>query len=242
MSRPHRARNIALALYIAALHALVVILLVKTDTYDRFAEWMNWPEDVTNERFYRAAHQNHLRQVQTIESHQTVFIGDSHIAGLNNTLLDPTSLNFGLGGDSLKGALTRLEAYLDYGTPATVVLGAGTNDIPFFSAQYIAKQLDQYLPSITHIERIYILAVLPVTKEHELRLKRPLVKSQALNTQLKHRASSNKNLVYISLPHNLLDENGYLKPSLHAGDGLHLNQNGYRIWQQHIQHIMKQQQ
>ena len=43
-------------------------------------------------------------------------------------------------------------------------------------------------------------------------------------------AEKEKNLIYISVWDEMLLEDGKANPSLFVEDGLHMNENGYRIW------------
>jgi len=224
--------------YLILLHVLVVVLIFKTDTYIRFVHWLGKPPAIEESRAYQNAAQHQVRRQQTLEAHQTVFLGDSMIAGMNTAHVIPASLNFGIGGDTSKGLIKRLSLYPNLKNAQQIVIGIGINDLPYQSVDTIVQNILDMLRYFSHKQNIYVLGLLPVTKSHSENSQRSLQAIQAINKQLQTRLLKFGQTTYIEPPEALSDSTGYLREDAHLGDGLHLNQRGYALWQQHLKKVM----
>ncbi len=139
--------------------------------------------------------------------------------------------NRGIGGDTTEGVLKRLEESVFALSPKTVVLLIGTNDYSVLGSdndvieaniKRIITSIKKRLPDC----RIILESVYPVNKSLD-----PMsvgVRSNKTINTLNERLATLKDVTYIDVASHLKDEEGNLDDT-YTVEGLHLNQNGYRI-------------
>ena len=171
--------------------------------------------------------------------HSVVFLGDSITYGGDWSDLFPNSsaVNRGIGGDSTKGLLRRLDQVVAL-KPAQIFLMIGTNDlcynrsIPKITANYqaILERFRDELPETA----VYVQSVLPFNDtlfpENGLRNNDEI---SELNEEIKKLAQQ-YHYPFIDLTSAFIDEDGRLQKE-YTSDGLHLNKAGYLQWRQQIQ-------
>ncbi|MDT8902270.1 SGNH/GDSL hydrolase family protein [Anaeroselena agilis] len=171
-----------------------------------------------------------------------VFLGDSITYGGDWGKLFPDSPveNRGIGGDSTRGLLRRLDQVIDL-KPSQIFLMIGTNDlcynrkIPDIIANYrtILGRFRRELPNT----RIYVQSVLPFNdKLFPARALRNNVNIAALNVEIRKLAAEQK-MPYIDLTPAFTGPDGRL-PAKYTDDGLHLSEAGYYVWRDQIKHLV----
>lgn len=161
-----------------------------------------------------------------------VVVGDSFGLWLPPELLprDRLWLNQSISGDTTAGILQRVSTFAN--TRATTIhLMAGANDLKngvpeaqiVSNLQRTVRILQRQHPQA----QIVVYSVLP-TRRAEIGNDRV----RSLNTQLA-RMTQQSRVTYRDLHPSFRDEWGHLRPDL-TTDGLHLNPQGYALWQQAI--------
>lgn len=159
------------------------------------------------------------------------FIGDSQIAYGNwNELLNRTDiLNFGRAGDLTADVLARLDDLNPYFF-SKIFIEVGTNDLSVDVTQrqiihHYTLLIDKLREQHQDVE-IFINSILPVQDlPNEFYQNSEIL---ALNRALREHCKE-KQVYFVDLSAAFTDDLGNLSASLTA-DGLHLNEDGYKIW------------
>lgn len=174
----------------------------------------------------------------------TVLLGDSITQGFPSELLptDRTILNQGISGDTSTDLLKRLYA-LQSIDPETIFLMIGINDLLYDSSSdcvlHNYRQIIHKLQRSHPTTRIVIQSVLPhahtqaTWHERDRLLKVPNQTISQLNQSLILLAKSMK-VDYLELFSAFSDQQNNLLINL-STDGLHLNHEGYKVWQMELQ-------
>lgn len=161
-----------------------------------------------------------------------VVLGDSLGMWLPPELLprDRLWLNQSISGDTTAGILQRLGAFANT-RPSTIHLMAGTNDLKHGVPQeQIVKNLQQTVTLLQQQHpqaQIVIYSVLP-TRRAEIANERV----RSLNARIAT-LTQRVNVEYRNIHPWFQDESGHLRQEL-TTDGLHLNPQGYTLWQRAI--------
>ncbi|HWQ62294.1 MAG TPA: GDSL-type esterase/lipase family protein [Negativicutes bacterium] len=181
-------------------------------------------------------------EIDPSPAHPVVFLGDSITYGGDWPTLFPDSPveNRGIGGDSTRGMLRRLDQVIEL-KPSQIFLMIGTNDlcynrkIPDIIVNYriILGRLRGELPDT----RIYIQSVLPFNDEmFPARNLRSNANIAALNVEIRKLAAEYE-LPYIDLASVFTGPDGRL-PAKYTDDGLHLSETAYLMWRDQIKHLI----
>lgn len=161
------------------------------------------------------------------------FVGDSITQdyAVHEYFFGKKVYNRGIGGDTTEGVLRRLEESVFALSPETVVLLIGTNDYSVLESDNDAIKANIKRIIVSIKERlpachILLLSVYPVNKSLD-----PMsvgVRSNKTIDRLNERLATLKDVTYVDVATHLKDEEGNLDDTCTV-EGLHLNQNGYRI-------------
>jgi lysophospholipase L1-like esterase len=174
--------------------------------------------------------------------HPVVFLGDSITYGGDWPGLFPDSPveNRGIGGDSTRGLLRRLDQVIGL-RPSQIFLMIGTNDlcynrsIPDIVANY-NRILDRFRSELPGT-RVYVQSVLPFNdKMFPARNLRSNANIAALNAEIRKLAAQ-RGLYYIDLAPAFTSPDGRL-PVKYTDDGLHLSEAAYHVWRDQIRHLV----
>jgi len=165
-----------------------------------------------------------------------VFLGDSITEGGSWHELFPgvPVRNRGIGGDTTAGVLDRLDQ-VTAGGPAKVFVKIGTNDLGGdVSEDEIVANVEAIVDRI-HAEapgsRVYLQSVLPRAVAYRQRV-------EALNARYAAVAAE-RGVVWIDLYPSFLAEDGSIRDEL-ANDELHLLGDGYAMWREHIDALVRE--
>lgn len=161
-----------------------------------------------------------------------LFVGSSSVRLWKTLRSDLGSLPVirrGFGGAHIEDALIFADRIITPYAPELVFLYAGDNDL---AANKSPKQvLADFTKLVEHIHarlpetRIAFISIKPsLARWHLIR------KIRKANALVKEYTASNPLLDFIDVFHPMLDKQGNPKKELYAGDGLHLNTNGYHLW------------
>jgi len=156
----------------------------------------------------------------------TLLAGDSITQGWRwqKNLLDGEISNHGIGWDTAIGLYARLPEVLRH-KPNQMFILIGTNDIGYgHTPQKVAGPVKSFVESVMENSpqtEIYLQSILP-RESGSL----PLVKKY--NVALKSVAAET-GVEYLDLTANFAAQDGTLRKDL-STDGLHLNEQGYKVW------------
>lgn len=161
-----------------------------------------------------------------------VMLGDSMTAGgrWNEMLPDHLVANRGIPGDTVGGIQQRLPAIIAL-KPEQLVLMIGINDIMAGNdVRYISLAYQDIIQTLTPHTRLILMSTLscraPLCDAGKI------ARVRELNTQIKAIAAQH-NLVFVDLNTRFAPA-GPLDARL-TDDGLHLNGEGYRLWQEMLE-------
>lgn len=151
--------------------------------------------------------------------------------------------NRGIIGDDAPGIYDRLNQILP-GRPAKIFLLVGVNDIshhiPADSVLFLAGKVVERIRRESPGTKLYLQSLLPVN-ERKNRYKSMTGKAgviREVNEGLRKLAKSYRIKFICLYPHFKEKGSEQLKPAL-TNDGLHINEEGYRIWAKQIKKYVK---
>lgn len=172
------------------------------------------------------------RQDIQVRSGSTIMIGDSITQGL----VYPRFMNYGIGSDTTYGVINRIEKYKSLNDAKKIILMIGINDLKRRSD---AEILENYLEILDKLpsSKLVVFSVLPVNEE--VVSKNPQMNNARIKkiNQRIAELCSQKKIKFIDLSEFYLDDNGFLDKKYHVGDGIHLNDEGYKIWIKYLNEI-----
>lgn len=193
----------------------------------------------------QTVHSRFLKQIQDIQQNPCqpggiVFTGSSSIRIWKNLASDFPDLpvcNTGFGGSTLPELLHYLPQLVLNQKPKGLVVYCGENDIslPYSTVADIVDQFRQLADSLNlHLPKIPIWYI---SVKPSLRSRAFLVKQECVNREIQAiiAAQHSTRWHYVDVRTPMLSPEGEPRPDLFLRDGLHMNENGYKIWQTQLQ-------
>ncbi|MBN1820826.1 MAG: sialate O-acetylesterase [Prolixibacteraceae bacterium] len=176
-----------------------------------------------------------LFEAEPVVTGKILFLGNSITEGGNwkELLNDETAINRGIGGDVSFGVLDRLDDVIQR-KPEKVFLLIGINDLAqFIPEKVIAENCQKIVERIkkeSSETKVYIQSVLPVNPKLGRFPKNYDLNDKVITTNkfLKKAAKQTK-CPYIDIYNVFLNDEELLNPD-YTHEGLHLNQQGYKVW------------
>lgn len=225
-------RNRLLWAYIVFVHGLLVLALAKSDVLSRLERRLGLrPAPEITDHFGRMV-SYHTRMDGNVPAGAVVFIGASHTQGLATDAVAMPSVNYGIGGDTTAGVLIRLPRYRSLDRAAAVVLSLGMNDLTRRGTDDIVANYQHILRALPPGLPIVVTALFPVDAES---MTDPLssvsnTRIAGVNRALERLCATDPRCVFVDVGPRLTDKAGDLSKANHVGDGVHLSDEGYRIW------------
>ncbi len=169
-----------------------------------------------------------------------VFYGSSSIGmwDLPTSFPNMQTLNRGFGGSDMAAAAHFYERVVPQHQPRIVVLYEGDNDLAG------GRKADQILAEFETLVTQH-RAALPEAKLICLTIKyspsraKLRMDQEATNALLKSRCAQDPHLLYVDLASTLLDEEGQPQPKYFKPDMLHLNPEGYAVWNAKLRPVIE---
>ncbi len=164
-----------------------------------------------------------------LEKGDIVFLGNSITEGGGNwakRFNNPRIKNRGISGDVTDGVLARLEE-INFYQPSAVFLLIGINDLfnPDISAEYVGNNVVKIANSI-HAKcpdtKIFVQTILPTL--HPEMVTKVQKANEIIKTNLDKKVAKLLNL------HKIYADDNDLLMKEYTSDGLHLNEEGYKLW------------
>lgn len=172
-----------------------------------------------------------------------VFVGSSSIRrwDLDQSFegMDPMPLNRGFGGSQMSDTVRNAELLVVKHKPRLVIVYAGDNDI---AAGKSVKQVeDDFAEFVAIVQkelpdtRIAYIAIKPSVKRWTL-----ADKIKDANARIAKQCTENEQLTFIDVWQPMLDDEGKPRGELFLKDGLHLNDEGYKLWASLVRPVIDQ--
>jgi lysophospholipase L1-like esterase len=171
---------------------------------------------------------------------EIVFVGSSSIRFWKSTEAFPDLkiINRGFGGSQMADSVRYAERIILPYKPRIVVVFAGGNDI---NAKKTPEQvLEDYKALVGKIH-----AALPKTKVYFISLypnvarKSQDAQCQKVNQLIEDYSKSDPHLGYIETASKMRAADGGPRPELLRNDGLHMNDDGYKIWNEIVGAVLR---
>lgn len=179
------------------------------------------------------------------DENRIVFIGDSIIAGWNDSSIfaeNPNYVNRGINGQTTAQILHRFQNDVIDLKPKQVVILVGTNDIAENNGFISIKEIQNNFLSIIGIAKsnaitVILCSVLPTAQYYWNKKIQPFDKIKELNIFLAS-LSDNKTVFYIDF-HTSFVEDEHIKIN-YSDDGVHPNKLGYQQMSKLLIHDLKE--
>ncbi len=216
----------AAIIYIVCIHVVLVTVLIKSNfIYQVKIKLGVQAEEITE--YYRSMFAFHLRVDQNLPPESIIFIGDSHTQGLAVSAISPSSVNYGIGGDTTIGVMKRLPYYRSLSESKAVVLTIGFNDLGRRNNNEITDNIEKLLKYFQPNLSVILCAIPPVgKKEHKTYNHR----IKELNASMRKMTMNYSHISYVDSFNGARSSEGYLLSEYHLSDGIHLSKQGYNLW------------
>lgn len=167
-----------------------------------------------------------------------LFIGSSSFTfwrDVQEYFPEHTIINRGFGGSSLPDLIRYADDIVFAYDPKQVVIYCGENDLAASDTVSAATVAQRFITLFTMIRNKYPkIPVLYVSMKPSPSRAHLMHKMDAGNWAIKEFLKRQKRTVYVDAYHLMLDHNGEPRKELFIEDMLHMNKNGYAIWQKAI--------
>ncbi len=164
-----------------------------------------------------------------------IFTGSSSIRlwpNLNDWFQEVEVYNLGFGGSETSELLYHANDLIIKHQPRKVFIYEGDNDVNsgksaariITDMEFLVRKIEKESPKT----EIYLISAKPSEERWHLR-----EKYEEFNALLEDFCKENE-LVFIDVWDAMLDAEGEIRPNLYEADPLHVNENGYKIWQSQI--------
>ncbi len=161
-----------------------------------------------------------------------VFVGSSSIKlwDLPKWFPDGNVVNNGFGGSQISDSVRYFDRIVTPLHPPLVIMYAGDNDVSAGKSPetvhrdflQFAEKVKRHLPPES---KLAFIAIKPSIKRWNLS-----EKMNEANQMIAKECEADDRLIYLDIWKPMLGEDGKPKPELFAKDGLHLNDEGYKLW------------
>ena len=212
------------------------ILLITTTACT--SEQNNFDHELTDH--YHKLHGQHMAELKSVPELPILFLGDSLTEAMPITNITDRGVNYGISQDTTYGLKLRVEDYPHLANAEAIFICIGIND--FWRGrdnEGILKNIKAIIQQLPNDKPVFLNGLLPVD-EVERWIGWPK-RIQLLNQKLAGLAEQ-QGVYFIDAHPKMAEANGFLKASYHNGDGVHLSEQGYKVWTDIIREAMAQQQ
>ena len=221
-------RKVIFWLYIVLLHLLIAVLVQRMGLIPRLIAKFSGTI-VENTSLYNALLPYHRRMDGSVPDGAIVFIGDSMVHALVTSAIADKTANYGIGGDTVAGLIDRLSIYESLAGARAIVVSIGVNDLWWRSNDEIELLYRQLFSQLPQQVPVLANAIFPVEEKFDFP-DGTNDRINALNSAVAAVANEHDNVTFLDYSAEFTSDSAQLDPSLHIGDGLHLNTRGYQLW------------
>jgi len=181
-------------------------------------------------------------KIQSGESPQgsILFVGSSSIRlwNLKESFPERVTSNHGFGGSQMADSVHFFERIVVPVKPSVIVIYAGDNDIAQKkSPQVVAEDFAQFAAKVKEqlpeCRKVIFVAIKPSVKRWAL-----ADTIKAANQLIRTKCEKDDRLHFLDIWTPMLDANGQPRPELLLEDGLHMNADGYQIWNNALEAVL----
>ncbi|MGC2061844.1 MAG: GDSL-type esterase/lipase family protein [Thermodesulfovibrionales bacterium] len=166
-----------------------------------------------------------------------LFIGDSLIEFFDweSRFPEHTVYNLGIAGETVNGLSRRLDCVLrELDMVDRVFIMSGINNLAMEDSSFIGtyREIVRAMAARYPAAQIVVQSLLPVLY--------PFISNddiREMNRRLKSLAAD-EGVSYVNIHDHFLDDNGNPDPFCLVEDGVHISNNGYRIWSAEIEKLL----
>lgn len=169
-----------------------------------------------------------------------VFVGSSSIRlwDLKKSFPEHSILNRGFGGSQASDAVHFVPRIVVPYRPRLVVFYSGDNDLAFGkSPASVGESFAQFVRDVHSAlpeAKIILLSIKPSPARAQL-----ADQQKQANELIQRLATPDGKVLYLDVGRSLRDKEGRVRADLFLADGLHLNEEGYRLWSDVVRPYLK---
>jgi len=178
-----------------------------------------------------------------IDSNSIVFLGNSLIANFDLSLFNnPHTVNRGISGDFTEGVIKRMDGIIKH-HPKKIFIEIGINDlVEKVPLQVMQDNYDTILQKIANVSphtEVYIFSLLPTIMHGGIITGQRSVNNRVIKFNwLLKKFPEKHHCTYIDTWSHFASKDNSMNPAL-TTDGIHLTDEGYRIWRSIIEDLVK---
>jgi len=166
-----------------------------------------------------------------------LFLGDSLIEFFDwaGRFPEHEVFNFGIAGETVEGLYSRLDGiFRNVKEPDMVFIMSGINNMAMGDEgivgtyRRIVQKIRRAFPSASVIMHSLLPVLFPFIANDDI---------QRMNAELKQMAADEK-VLYLDIHSQFLDEQGRPVPAFLMDDGVHLSEEGYRVWSDEVERLL----
>lgn len=224
-------KRILVAAYLVMLHALLAVVLLKTDFLPRAAERLGiyTPPAPEEEWIIPRMREVHKQMDPAVPANATVFLGDSITMALATSAVAANSVNYGIGWQRSDQLLKSMEDYSAIQRASRVVVTIGTNDLLQGREAGIEARYKSILAKIPLSVPVVMNSVPPIgdVTFHGHKVDDAAVREVVATAQNVCKADPRCRFVNT---HDVLSTGGKPTPGVLLADQIHLSPAGYQMW------------
>ncbi len=173
--------------------------------------------------------------------HSILFVGSSSVRRwkLKDSFPDLATSNHGFGGSQMGDSVHFFDRIVAPAHPSIIVVYAGDNDLANGkSAQAVAKDFQQFAAKVKEqvpdCQKVIYVAVKPSVKRWAL-----ADKMKECNHLIQTFCKTDDRLEFLDIWQAMLDADGNPRADLLVEDGLHMNDAGYKIWNEALRPLLQ---
>lgn len=219
------------AVYLIALHVIAALAFFAPHVLP----YQGWRLDLPPAEPTAYVAERH-RYIEWLDKHaeagSVAFVGASHLEGMDGSLLGRPVLKYAAGGDSLRHTGQRILTYPNLDKASAIVLWVGFNDTAHRKPPEIIADLPMVLDRLPAGVPVIKLALAPTSvpeKQADI---------AAINTGYAAECAKVPRCIFVDVVPALAGPDGGLAAQYDRGDGIHLNQAGYRALAELIKPVL----
>lgn len=170
--------------------------------------------------------------------HQILFVGSSSFrmwTELQNDFPGYPIINRAFGGSTLKDVNYYFNDVVKPYGAKQIVIYCGDNDFandPALPVDSVVKRLETLVGKIRRVDEQVKITYVSIKPSPSRKMLAP--KFTAANEGIRQFLKTQKNASFVDVYHKMLDKQGAARKNIFLADSLHMNRQGYAIWQKAI--------
>ncbi|WP_416139070.1 SGNH/GDSL hydrolase family protein [Halomonas sp. HK25] len=213
-------KKVIFGVYLFFVHLAIAVLLIKTDAIPRVLAKAGIvePAQAYIELRHRVFQE---RRDPIVPPGAAVFLGDSITQGFVTSLVEPMSVNFGIGQQTTTQLIQSLPGYSSIHDAGAIYLMIGVNDIFLGKEDVLEARYKEILHLLPKDVPLIWSALMPVANRSG--------SIQRTNNIIKRLCDDRDRCVYVDTFGPLSNENGNPATGTML-DGVHPSNEGYQVW------------